>query len=338
MSDFKFDKQKLFTYLNPVIPGLSPDMKIEKFAGGQSNPTFLLQSGENRYVLRRKPPGELLKSAHAVDREFRIMKALSSTNVPVAKVYHLCEDHSIIGSMFYVMEFINGTVFWDPALPELAPEQRFHIYEEMNLVLANLHKVNIEEVGLSDFGKAGNYYSRQISRWTSQYRASQTEDNTDMDQLIDWLAINMPEDDGRVSITHGDFRLDNMLIDSASCKVLALVDWELSTLGHPYADLAYQCMQLRMARDGLMKGLGNINRKEIGIPTESEYVALYCKNMGIDKIKNWNFYLAFSFFRLAAILEGVKRRAIDGNASSAKAMEMGALVKPLAREGASLCF
>lgn len=333
---YHLDEQTLAEYLQDKIPGFSGPLTAEKFAGGQSNPTFKLTAGGKRYVLRRKPPGELLKSAHAVDREFRVINALANTDVPVAKAYHLCEDESIIGSMFYVMEYVDGRVLWDPSLPEQTPEQRRAIFTEMNRVLAALHSVDIQAVGLSDYGKPGNYFERQIGRWTKQYQASETEHCQEMETLIDWLPKNLPEDDGKVALVHGDFRLDNMMFAKDSETVLALVDWELSTLGHPYADLAYQCMQLRMANGTIMSGLGGLDREALGIPSEEEYVAQYCQRLGIANIDNWNFYLAFSFFRFAAILQGVKKRALDGNASNQRALEMGEFVLPLAKQAVAL--
>jgi len=333
---FELDVQTLAAYLEQQVEGFKGPLSADKFPGGQSNPTYRISSASGDYVLRRKPPGELLKSAHAVDREYRVINALANTEVPVAKVYHLCEDESVIGSMFYLMEYIDGRVMWDPALPESNAEQRTAIYSEMNRVLAALHSVDIEAVGLSDYGKPGSYFERQVGRWSKQYVSSKTEDIPAMDTLIEWLQGNMPADNQKVSIAHGDFRLDNMMFDNHTAEVLALVDWELSTLGHPYSDLAYQCMQLRMPNGGVMSGLGGLDRAALGIPSEDEYVAQYCQRMGIDSIPNWNFYLAFSFFRLAAILQGVKRRAIDGNASSDKAMKMGALVTPLAEMAVAL--
>lgn len=326
-----FDTEKLAVYLTEHIDGFKGPLAAEKFAGGQSNPTFLLQAASGKYVLRRKPPGELLKSAHAVDREYRVMAALAQTDVPVVKVFHLCEDDSVIGSMFYIMEYIDGRVMWDPALPEQTNAERSAIYDEMNRVLAALHSVDVNAVGLADYGKPGNYFERQVGRWSKQYRASETETIPEMEQLMDWLPQHMPADDGRVSLVHGDFRLDNMMFHPQDAQVLALVDWELSTLGHPFADLAYQCMQLRMAHSGVMSGLAGIDRSELGIPSEEEYVAQYCRRMGLDGIDHWNFYLVFSFFRFAAILQGVKSRALAGNASSTKALQMGELVVPLAK-------
>lgn len=333
---FDFDQEKLASYLESNVEGFKGPITAEKFAGGQSNPTFLIQAASGRYVLRRKPPGELLKSAHAVDREFRVIAALADTDVPVAKAYHLCEDTDVIGSMFYLMEYIDGRVMWDPALPEATPAQRTAIFQEMNRVLAALHSVDIEAVGLTNYGKPGNYFERQVGRWSKQYRASETGTIPEMETLMAWLPANMPADDGRVALVHGDFRLDNMMFHPQEERVLALVDWELSTLGHPFADLAYQCMQLRMSTDCVMPGLGELPRAELGIPSEEEYVAQYCERMGLSGIDHWNFYLVFSFFRFAAILQGVKKRALEGNASSERALSMGELVVPLAKQAVAL--
>lgn len=286
--------------------------------------------------MRRKPPGKLLKSAHAVDREYRVMTALAGTEVPVPRTYVLCKDESVIGSMFFLMEFIEGRVLWNPALPKVSREVRRLMYEEMNRVLAAVHGVDIESAGLSDYGKPGNYFERQVSRWTGQYRASETGTIPEMDRIIDWLEHNTPPDDGRIALVHGDFRLDNMIFHPIEPQVLALVDWELSTLGHPYADLAYQCMQWRVDGRGIIPGLGEVDRAALGIPTEDEYVEMYCRRMGIDRIPRWNFYLVFSFFRLAAILQGVRKRAMDGNASNERAMKLGEMVQPLAAMAAKL--
>lgn len=336
MSDSDLNVSILTKYLGRHLDGMKGPLKVEKFSGGQSNPTYLLTSENNRYVLRRKPTGSLLKSAHAVDREFRVMMALKNSDVPVAIPLLLCDDESVIGTMFYVMEYVDGRVMWDPALPDSTASNRFEIYSEMNRVMASLHQINIADVGLSDYGRPGNYYERQVNRWITQYHASEIEKIADMDWLIDWLPNNTPPDDGHVSLVHGDFRLDNMLFHPQNNQILAVVDWELSTLGHPFADLAYQCMQLRMARDGEIQGLGGIGRTALGIPSEQEYVAQYCQRVGINRIANWNFYLAFSAFRFAAILQGVKKRAIDGNASSDKAHKMGDMVTPLAKMAVDL--
>lgn len=327
----QLDEAKLAGYLEANIEGFKGPIKAEKFAGGQSNPTFKITAASGEYVLRRQPPGKLLKSAHAVDREYRVIAALQNSDVPVAKVYHLCEDREVIGSMFYIMEFCDGNVHWDAQLTEIDSTVRGNMYDEMNRVLAALHSVDLEKTGLTDYGKPGNYFSRQMDRWSKQYRASEMDKIEEMDQLIEWLDNNQPEDDGRVSLVHGDYRLDNVMFDKNNDKIIAVLDWELSTLGHPYADLAYQCMQLRMPGAGDMKGLMGIDRAALNIPSEEEYVASYCKRMGMDSIPNWEFYIAFSYFRLAAIIQGVAKRAADGNASSKKAAGMGAYVKPMAQ-------
>jgi aminoglycoside phosphotransferase (APT) family kinase protein len=326
----------LASYLEARMPGFRGPLVASKFSQGQSNPTFLIEAASGQYVLRRKPPGKLLKSAHAVDREYRVMTALASTGVPVPGTYLLCKDESVIGSMFFLMEYIDGRVMWNPALPELDRDERSGIFDEMNRVLAAVHSVDFESVGLADFGKPGNYFERQVGRWTAQYRASETEAIPEIDFSIDWLQQNTPADDGRISLVHGDFRLDNMIFARKTPRVLALVDWELSTLGHPFADLAYQCMQWRVDSGGIIPGLGNVDREALGIPTEKAYVEQYCQRVGIAGIPNWNFYLVFSFFRLAAILQGVRKRAIDGNASNERAMQLGDLVCPLARMAAEL--
>ncbi len=327
------DEVKLAEYLQAHVTDFKGPLTATKFAGGQSNPTFKIEAASGNYVLRRKPPGKLLPSAHAVDREFMAMSALEHSEVPVAKAIHLCEDDSIIGSIFYIMEFIDGRIFWNASLPEVDKTERTAIYDEMNRVLAALHSVDIEKVGLADFGKPGNFYERQIGRWTKQYKAAQTDTVDAMESLMEWLPNNIPADDGLTSIAHGDFRLDNMIFHPTEPKILAVVDWELSTLGHPFADLAYQCMQWYFPASGLLPGLAGVDRGELGIPTEEEYVARYCERMGLKEIPNWNFYLAFSFFRLASICQGVKKRALDGNASNKKAMMVASLVKPLSDMG-----
>ena len=324
--------EQLEKYLSARVPGFRGPLQVSKFSGGQSNPTFKLEATSGTYVLRRQPPGKLLKSAHAVDREFRVMSALANTDVPVPAVLHLCEDRDLIGSMFYVMEYCEGRIFWDAALPEVDNAQRSSMYAEMNRVLAALHSVDVDAVGLSDYGRPGNYFQRQFERWSKQYRASEIDKIEAMDTLIAWLEKSLPDDDGRVALVHGDYRLDNMIFHSREPKAIALLDWELSTVGHPFADLAYQCMQLRMPKSGdKMAGLMGVDRHALGIPSEEEYVASYCERMGIERIDNWAFYLAFSFFRLAAIIQGVAKRAQEGNASNKNAARLGALVDPVAR-------
>ena len=327
----RLDTERLGPYLAARVPGFGRLEGAEKFPGGQSNPTFLITTGEGRYVLRRKPPGTLLKSAHAVDREYRVMKALAATDVPVPPVLHLCEDDAVIGSMFYVMRHVEGRIFWDGLLPELSREERGPVYDAMNATLAALHRVDPNAIGLSDFGRPGSYFARQVARWSGQYRASETHTIPAMDALIAWLEAHMPADDGRVSLVHGDYRIDNMIFAPAEPRILAVLDWELSTLGHPLADLAYQCMQWRLPTEGAFRGLGAIDRRAHGLPTEEEYVARYCERTGVTGIENWTFYLAFSFFRLAAILQGVYKRALDGNASDPeRGRRMGESVPMLA--------
>jgi len=317
-------------YLEANIAGFRGLRDAEKFTRGQSNPTFLLTADSGRYVLRRQPPGKLLPSAHAVDREYRVISALRDTGVPVPRTFHLCEDRQVIGSMFYVMSYVEGRIFWDPALPELDKAQRAGMYDEANRVLAALHDVDVEAVGLSDYGYPGNYYQRQIRRWVKQYRLAETECIEAMDRLIEWLPTHMPEDDGQVSLIHGDYRLENIIFQVDGPSALALLDWELSTLGHPYADLAHQCLQLRLGKNAVFAGLGDIDRTALGIPSEADYLEAYCQRRGLAEIRNWNFHMIFSFFRLAAILQGVLKRAIDGTASSPKALDYGALAPKLA--------
>jgi aminoglycoside phosphotransferase (APT) family kinase protein len=330
----QLDTGKLGGYLERVLPGFTGPITAEKTPTGQSNPTFLLSSPSGRYVLRKKPPGQLLKSAHAVDREYKVMKGLGQTDVPVPRMLHLCEDDSVLGTAFFVMEFVDGAIFWNPALPELANAQRTMVYDEENRALAALHCVDPVKVGLADFGKAGSYFARQRDRWSKQYRASETEHIAEMETLITWLAANEPADDGRVSLVHGDYRIDNMIFAKDASRLLAIIDWELSTLGHPFSDLAYQCMQWRLPNKDAMRGLADIDRQALGIPTEEEYVAKYCERVGIAGIPHFNFYLAFSFFRLAAIVQGVKKRGLEGNASNPeRARKSGEMVPVLAKMG-----
>ncbi|MBA6415454.1 phosphotransferase family protein [Colwellia sp. 6M3] len=333
-----FDVEKLTQYLESHVTGFKGPMTLSKFSGGQSNPTFKVTAQSGTYVLRSQPAGKLLKSAHAVDREYEVLDALKETDVAVAKVYHLCRDTSIIGSMFYLMEFCDGIVYWSASLAEITSNTvRCQMYDAMNKSLVALHSVDINAVGLQDYGKAGNYFERQFGRWTSQYRSTELQEIKAMDQLMLWLENHLPEDDGKVCLVHGDFRLDNMMFAKDKPEVIAVLDWELSTLGHPYSDLAYQCMQLRMPQGmGTIDGLKGVDRESLGIPTEEQYVADYCKRMGIEQIENWSFYLAFSFFRLAAIVQGVAKRASEGNASNEHANKVGAFVEPLAQMALSI--
>jgi len=311
------DGEVLAPYLEAHVPGFRSLRSIRKFSAGQSNPTYLLEAQSGRYVLRAKPPGELLKSAHQVDREYRVMKALRGSGVPVPEVLHLSGEDSPIGRMFFIMAFIEGRIFWDPALPELTSnEERARASDAMNEVLATLHGVNVAALGLSDFGRPGSYFERQLARWSQQYRASETGTVADMEMLIGWLERHLVPNDGLVSLVHGDYRLDNMIFAANLPKVIAVLDWELSTLGHPYADLAYQCMQWRLPHRSVFRGLGGVDRTTLGLPSEASYVARYCERRGIGGIDHWVFYIAFSFFRLAAICQGVYKRSLDGNASN----------------------
>lgn len=327
------DPAALGPYLEAEIAGFSGLRTIEKFASGQSNPTYLICADSGRYVLRAKPPGALLKSAHQVDREYRIMDALRGTVVPVPRVLHLSAEDSPIGRMFYVMAFVEGRIFFDPALPEIEdPGTRGAIYDAMNGTLADLHGVDPAAVGLADLGRPGSYFARQLQRWTRQYRDTETGTVPDMDSLIAWLEKHPGADDGRISLVHGDFRLDNLMFSRNGPDVVAVLDWELSTLGHPLADLAYQCMQWRLPHSSGFKGLGGLDRAALGIPSEADYVAAYCRRRGIEGIADWTFLLAFSFFRLAAICQGVYRRALEGNASNPeRACQYGEAVALLAR-------
>ncbi len=317
----RFDEAALERYLASHVAGFAGPLSVQQFGGGQSNPTFLLTAGGRRYVLRKKPPGQLLKSAHQVDREYRIMKALAATDVPVPKMHALCEDESVIGTSFYVMDFLEGRIFRDPQLPGLAPAERAAIYDSMNDVLARLHKVDFASVGLGDFGKPGNYFERQIARWITQYRAAQTDDIADMERLIEWMPLNIPKDDS-VSIAHGDYRLENTIFHPTEPKMIAVLDWELSTIGHPLADLAYNCMgyHVQNPRQG---GLVGVDFAASGIPAERDYVAKYCARVGRGRIDNWSFYVSFAVFRLASIAQGVYKRGLDGNASSETAATFG---------------
>jgi len=335
MSAQDLDLTHLEPWLRERIPSFVGALTAEKFAGGQSNPTFKLSAGDAHYVLRRKPPGELLASAHAVDREFRVLDALRHTDVPVPNAVALCEDDSVIGSMFYVMEHLDGRIFWDPAVPEVDNEERTAIYDEMNRVLAALHCVDVDAVGLSDYGKPGNYYARQIGRWTKQYRASETEHVPDMEALIDWLPHHIPEGSETVALVHGDYRLDNMIFHPSEPRIIGILDWELSTLGDPLADLAYQLMAWRFPREGGIAGLEGLDRASLGLPSDEDYISDYCRRTGRDGIADWPFYMAFCFFRIAAILQGIKKRAQIGTASSAEADSRAIMVGPLAALGAA---
>lgn len=323
---------ELDRYLARVIPDFDALGAVTKFGTGQSNPTYKLEAASGTYVLRSKPPGRLLPSAHAVDREFRVMEALVNTPVPVPQVLHLVDaDASPSRRAFFVMRYLPGRIFWDPALPDLQNTERTAIYDAMNAALAALHDVDVAEVGLADFGKPGYYFARQLDRWSSQYLSSVGDPAETMIQIIDWLGANMPADDGAVSLVHGDWRLDNMIFGLDAPVIAGVLDWELSTLGHPMADLAYQCMQWRLPNQGDMRGLAGIDRAVLGLPQEADYIADYARRRGLGPIDDWPFYLVFAFFRLAAILAGVAARAAAGNASNPKmARKYGAAVPALA--------
>ncbi|WP_269584558.1 phosphotransferase family protein [Roseibium sp. Sym1] len=328
------DLKTLAAWLEQNLPGFEGPLAAEKFNRGQSNPTFRLKSGSGDYVLRRKPPGALLKSAHAVDREFRVQRALAGSDVPVAKMHVLCEDDSIIGSAFYIMDLVRGRNFDDPRVPDVDLETRRGLYDEMNRVLAAIHGIDLEARGLSDFGPSGNYYRRQIDRWTKQYRASETGTISAMDDLIDWLDRNVPDDDGRRTLVHGDYRIDNMLFAENGPACVAVLDWELSTIGHPFADLAALVMQWQRPPGTEGRGLAGVDRKALGIPEDRAFIDAYCARMGLSGIPDFGFYLAFAFFRMGAILQGVKKRALDGNASNPElGLRLGASVPEYAAGG-----
>lgn len=328
------DEAAVAAWMQAHVTGFRGPLTATKFATGQSNPTFKLTAPSGAYVLRRKPPGQLLKSAHAVDREFRVQDALAKTDVPVTRMHALCEDDSVTGAMFYVMDFVAGRTFVDPRLPDLGADERNALFDDMNRVLAAIHSVDLEATGLSDYGPQGNYYRRQIDRWTKQYRASETARIAEMDSLIDWLHAHLPEDDGRVTLVHGDYRIDNLLFAPDQPKCLAVLDWELSTLGHPFADLASVIMQWGLPPGEAGRGLAGVDRGPLGIPEDQAFIEAYCKRMGLPGIDRFGFYLAFCYFRMASILQGVKRRALDGNASNPeKALELGAFVPAFAAGG-----
>ena len=327
----RFDTAALERYMRASVEGFGGALTVEQFRGGQSNPTFLLSDGKTRYVLRRKPPGKLLPSAHAVDREFRVLKALHGTDVPVAKPYALCEDESVIGTAFYIMEFMQGRVLWDPSLPGLSTAERGAIFDEMNRVIAALHRVDYQAVGLGEYGRPGNYLERQIARWTKQYRASETERIEAMENLIEWLPKNIPAGD-ETTIVHGDYRLDNVIFHPTEPRILAVLDWELSTLGHPLADFAYHCMTWRLT-PAEFRGMQGFDFAALGIPSEEDYVARYCERTGRSGIENWDFYMAFNMFRLAGILQGIMGRVVEGTASSQHAIESGKRARPMAEAG-----
>ncbi len=330
----KVDLDALSAYMHAHVPGFQGNLTIEQFKGGQSNPTFKLTSGDQRYVLRTKPApaAKLLPSAHAIDREFRVMDALSRAGFPAARQHALCEDEAVIGRAFYIMEFVDGRVLWDQSLPGMSNADRAAHYDEMNRVIAQLHSLDYQTVGLETFGKPGNYFQRQIDRWIRQYKAAETEHIPAMEHLIEWLPKHIPE--GEITtIVHGDYRLDNMIFHPTEPKILAVLDWELSTLGHPLADFSYHCMSWHI-EPGLFRGIGGLDLKALGIPTKDEYIARYSERTGIAINKeDFRFYLAYNMFRMAGILQGIMKRYQDGTAASEQALKNGQAAKPMAIMG-----
>lgn len=311
-----FDIGALEAWMRERVDGFKGPLAVEEFRGGQSNPTFKLSSPSGEYVMRRKPPGKLLKSAHAVDREYRVMTALAETPVPVPRTYGLCEDEPVIGAMFYVMEFLDGRVVWDGWAGDWSPQQRGAIWDAANAAVAELHKVDFRQVGLEDFGKHSDYIARQITRWSGQYEYTRTEENPYMDNLIEYLPRHIP-DDSLCNVVHGDLQIANMMMAADRFEVVGILDWELSTLGNPLSDFAYMCRPYRSE-------LRNADLAALGIPEEQEYVEAYCRRVGIAGIPDWDFYMAFNMFRLAGILQGIAKRVQDGTAASEHAAQTGA--------------
>jgi aminoglycoside phosphotransferase (APT) family kinase protein len=333
-----FDVAALEAHLQRELPGFAGPLTVEQFKGGQSNPTYKLVTPSRSYVMRSKPgpSAKLLPSAHAVEREFRVMKALGGSDVPVAGMLVLCEDESVIGRAFYVMEFMDGRVLWDQSLPGMGNAMRAVIYDDMNRVMAALHNVDVTRAGLADYGKPGNYFERQIGRWSKQFLASITEPIDEMHKLIEWLPAHLPAtalDNSQVSVVHGDYRLDNLVFHTEEPRVIAVLDWELSTIGHPLADFSYHCMAWHIP-PGTFRGIGGLDHAALGIPSEVEYVRRYCQRTGRASpealMADWNFYLAYNLFRLASITQGIAKRVVDGTASSAQAKATGASTRPLA--------
>lgn len=326
---FELDIDALQNYMEEHVKGFRGTIELSQFKGGQSNPTYLIDAGGDKYVLRRKPSGKLLKSAHAVDREYKVITALKQTNVPVARTFALCTDESILGSWFYIMEYVDGRIFWTYEDPP--KEKRPELFDAMNETIANLHQVDYEAVGLGDYGKMGNYFSRQISRWSKQYLASVDESSPVMDSLIEWLQDNIPDND-ETSIVHGDFRVDNLIFHPTEPKVIAILDWELSTLGHPLSDFAYHCLIWRVP-GGDWRGFAGRDLESLKVPTEKDYVKAYCQRTGRQSIENWNYYMAFNFFRLSGISFGIAGRLRDGTAASKHARDSALAAEPLAQFG-----
>ncbi|RIK97155.1 MAG: phosphotransferase family protein [Proteobacteria bacterium] len=321
----RIDETRLDAWMREHVEGYQGPLTVLQFKGGQSNPTYRLNTPSRSYVLRRKPFGKLLPSAHAVDREFRVISALGQQGFPVAKAYALCTDDAVIGAAFYIMSMEEGRVFWDPTLPSLPREARRPIFEDKIRTLAQLHQYDPQAIGLGDYGRPGNYFARQVDRWTKQYRASETQTIPEMDRLIEWLPRTVPEQE-RVSVVHGDFRLDNMIFHATEPRVIAVLDWELSTLGDPLADFTYLLMQW------IMPGLDGADFAALGLPTMDEAAALYCDATGRAGISNLDWYFSYNLFRLAGILQGIAGRIRDGTAASDKAKESAARTVPLAQE------
>ena len=329
----RIDEAALTHYLARHVPEAVPIHGVSQFAAGQSNPTYLIEGERGRFVLRKKPPGTLLPKAHLVEREYRILAALAETDVPVPRVHHLCEDTAIIGTAFYVMDHVEGAVDQDPAWPALSPEGRRAAYASMADVLARLHRVDWRGLGLDDYGREGNYIARQIRRWTGQYEASRTGEIADMDRLIAWLPDHIPDDD-ETTIVHGDYRPGNLIVDAEEPRIAAVLDWELSTLGHPLSDLAHNCLAFSIPRGtSALPGLGGADLKALGVPTEEAHRDAYCARAGRGPIAEWRFYMAFAFFRMAAICQGVYARGLKGNASAPNAHEYGDRARALAELG-----
>jgi aminoglycoside phosphotransferase (APT) family kinase protein len=329
-----FDASILQSYLKGRIEGIDGPLQVEQFRGGQSNPTYrVTAAGGRRLVLRRKPPGTLLPSAHAVDREYTVIRALHAAGFPVARPYLLCEDASIVGTAFYLMDDVDGRVLWDQSLPGMTKPERFAVWDELNRVIAHLHTIDYRAVGLEGFGRPGNYIERQIARWTRQYRTSETERIAAMDDLIAWLPNNVPPESG-TTVVHGDFRLDNVIFHATNPRILAVLDWELSTLGEPLADFAYHCMSWHIP-PGQFRGIAGLDLDALGIPGESKYLEMYCRRTGRSGIDpaHWDFYLAYNLFRIAAILQGIAKRVLDGTAASDHARDAGRRARPLAELG-----
>ena len=324
----KFDESRLVEFMKTSVEGFEGPITVEKFKGGQSNPTYLVSSPSKKYVLRRKPPGKLLPSAHAVEREYKVMTALHGEGFPAPRTFALCEDPDVIGTAFFIMDFVEGRIFWDSALPDVEKAERRPLYEALVDTMAALHSIDVNRAGLSDFGKAGNYFERQIGRWSKQYKAAETESIDSMNQLIEWLPGAIPDDDAS-SIVHGDFRFDNVIMHPTHAETLAVLDWELSTLGHPLADFTYFLMAWHFP-PSVRGGLAGLDLNELGIPSLDDAVKRYCAATGRDSIPDLEFCLAYNMFRLAAIAQGVYARALQGNASSDKGIQMGAQIAPLA--------